>query len=55
MRGDIVLKYNGRHVRSVKNFQSMVADTQIGKQVFIDVIRDGLEKTLLITIGELTS
>ena len=55
MRGDIVLKYNGRHVRSVKNFQSMVADTQIGKQVFIDVIRDRLEKTLLITIGELTS
>ena len=55
MRGDIVLKYNGRHVRSVKNFQFMVADTQIGKQVFIDVIRDRLEKTLLITIGELTS
>ena len=55
MRGDIVLKYNGRHVRSVKNFQSMVADTQIGKQVFIDVIRDRLEKTLLITIGKLTS
>ena len=55
MRGDIVLKYNGRHVRNVKNFQFMVADTQIGKQVFIDVIRDGLEKTLLITIGELTS
>ena len=55
MRGDIVFKYNGRHVRSVKNFQSMVADTQIGKQVFIDVIRDRLEKTLLITIGELTS
>ena len=55
MRGDIVLKYNGRHVRSVKNFQSMVADTQIGKQVFIDVIRDRLEKTILITIGELTS
>ena len=25
------------------------------KQVFIDVIRDGLEKTLLITIEELTS
>ena len=55
MRGDIVLKYNGRHVRNVKNFQFMVADTQIGKQVFIDVIRDRLEKTLLITIGELTS
>ena len=55
MRGDIVLKYNGRHVRSVKNFQFMVADTQIGKQVFIDVIRDRLEKTILITIGELTS
>ena len=55
MRGDIVLKYNGKHVRSVKNFQSMVADTQIGKQVFIDIIRNRLEKTLLITIEELTS
>ena len=51
----LFFKYNGRHVRSVKNFQSMVVDTQIGKQVFIDVIRDRLEKTLIITIGELTS
>ena len=55
MLGDIILKYNGMLVRNVKNFQSMVADTQIGKQVYIDVIRDRLEKTLLITIEELTS
>ena len=54
-RGDIILKYNGRHVRSVKDFQSMVAGTQIGKQVLIDVFRNRLEKTLTITIGELTS
>jgi serine protease Do len=54
MRGDIVLKYNGKKVRSIKKFKFMVAGTQIGKKIPIDVIRNRLEKTLLITIGELT-
>ena len=54
MRGDIVLKYNGRNVRSIKNFHSMVADTRAGKQIRIDVIRNRLVKSLLVTIGKLT-
>ena len=54
MRGDIVLKYNGKSVRNIKNFQSMVADTQAGKKIRIDVIRNRLEKSFLVTIGELT-
>ena len=33
----------------------MVADTQVGKRVPINVIREGLEKTLIITVGKLTS
>jgi len=54
MRGDIVFKYNGRNVRSIKNFHSMVADTRAGKQIRIDVIRNKLVKSLLVTIGKLT-
>ena len=55
MRGDIVLKYNGKNVRNIKNFQSMEADTRAGKKIRIDVIRNRLEKPLLVTIGELIS
>ena len=55
MRGDIVIWYDGQRVRNATNFQHMVADTQVGKQVPISIIREGLEKTLIITIGKLTS
>jgi serine protease Do len=54
MRGDIVLKYNGKNVSNIKKFQSMVASTRAGKQVRIDVIRNSLKKSFLVTIGELT-
>ena len=55
MRGDIVIWFDGQRVRNATNFQHMVADTQVGKQVPISIIREGLEKTLIITIGKLTS
>ena len=55
MQGDIVLQYDGKQVRNAINFQHMVANTQVGKQVSINVIREGLEKTLIIIIGKLTS
>jgi S1-C subfamily serine protease len=55
MRGDIVLKYDGKLVLNVNNFQSMVATTEVGKQVFIDIIRDNLEKKVSINVGKLIS
>jgi len=55
MRGDIVLKYDGKLVLNVNNFQSMVATTEVGKQVFIDIIRDNLEKKVSIKVGKLIS
>ncbi len=53
LRGDIVLKFNGKKVRNIKNFQSMVAETQAGKKVRIIVIRNRLEKSFIVTVGGL--
>jgi len=55
MRGDIVLKYDGKQVLNVNNFQSMVATTEVGKEVFIEIIRDNIEKKVSIKVGKLIS
>ncbi len=54
-RGDIIIQYDGKQVKNSRNFQHMVADTQVGKKVSIKIIRDGREKILHIAIGKLIS
>jgi serine protease Do len=54
-RGDIILQFDGNSVPGLKHFQKMVADTKIGREVQIKVFREGKEKTLIITIGKLSS
>ena len=51
--GDIVLKFNGQDIREMRNLPRVVADTEIGRQVPVIVWRDGAERTLQVTVGEL--
>ena len=52
MRGDVVIEYDEKQVLNSRRFQEMVADTEVGKKVLIEIIRDGLEQTILVTIGK---
>lgn len=52
-RGDVILQYNGKEIENTGHLRNMVAQTTIGKVVDLKVIRDGHEKVLKVTIGEL--
>jgi serine protease Do len=51
--GDIVLRFDGTEIREMRNLPRTVAETPIGKQVPVVVWRDGRERTLTATVGEL--
>jgi|Deesub1362A_J573_1020465.scaffolds.fasta_scaffold00268_25 serine protease Do len=53
-RGDIVIEYEGKEVEDPINLRNMVAGTPPGKKVKIKVIREGKEKTITVTIEELS-
>ncbi|WP_300541332.1 Do family serine endopeptidase [Maricaulis sp.] len=52
-QGDLVLRFDGRRVRDSQSFPRMVAESEIGREVEIEIIRRDRPMTLDITIGEL--
>ncbi len=55
LRGDIIIQFDGQIISSLKFFQKLVADTEIGKTVPVKIFRDGQEKTLKIKVGKMRS
>ncbi|HKL24652.1 MAG TPA: DegQ family serine endoprotease [Desulfuromonadales bacterium] len=51
-RGDILLSFNGKEVRGVRELQLLVASTPIGSEVPVEVLRDGTAMTLQVEIAE---
>ena len=51
--GDVVLRFNNRDVREMRNLPRIVADTTVGSQVPVVVWRDGKEETVQVTVAEL--
>ncbi len=52
-RGDILLRYDGKEVRGVRELQLMVASTPVGKRVDLEVLRGGRRVTLPVVIAEM--
>ena len=52
-RGDIIIKYNGQKVEDTDRFKMWVADSQVGKESRITVLRNGHERMFNVTIEEL--
>ena len=52
-RGDIIVKYNGQEVKSTDEFKMWVADSPIGKNSKITVLRNGHERMFNVTIAEM--
>jgi len=52
-RGDVIINFDGKKVEAMNTLPAMVAETLVGKEVEILIIRKGKEKRLTITIGEL--
>ena len=51
--GDVVLEFDGRDVHEMRELPRIVAETTIGKQVPVLVLRDGAEVTLSVDVGQL--
>jgi Do/DeqQ family serine protease len=49
-RGDILISFDGREVRGVRELQLMVASTPVGKTVQLEVVRGGKRQRLPVTL-----
>ncbi|TCT02485.1 Do family serine endopeptidase [Aquabacter spiritensis] len=51
--GDVVVRFDGKDVKEMRDLPRIVADTPVGKDVDVVVIRKGKEETLRITIARM--
>ena len=52
-RGDIIVKYNGQQVKDTDEFKMWIADSPIGQNSKITVLRNGHERMFNVTIAEM--
>ena len=52
-RGDIILEYNGKKITDVGGLRNMVAQSKVGSEVQIIIMRGGKEYTMNVGIAEL--
>ncbi|UCF88355.1 MAG: PDZ domain-containing protein, partial [bacterium] len=53
-RGDVIVRFNGQEVESQHELPTMVAYLPVGSEVKVVVLRDGKEKTIQVTLEEMT-
>ncbi|MGH6855791.1 MAG: Do family serine endopeptidase [Aestuariivirga sp.] len=51
--GDVIVEFNGRPVNQMRDLPRIVAETDIGKQVTIKLLRKGKEMTVTAEVGRL--
>jgi Do/DeqQ family serine protease len=54
-RGDILLTFNGKAVRGVRELQLLVASTSVGSDVPVEILRDGRQQVINVTIAARSS
>jgi serine protease Do len=52
-RGDVIVSFDGKEIKEMRELPYVVGSTPVGKKVPVEVIRKGEKKTLQIKIGEL--
>ncbi len=52
-QGDIITSFDGSHIQDMHELPRVVANTEVGKQVEVRILRQGQAKTLAITIAAL--
>jgi S1-C subfamily serine protease len=54
-RGDVITAFNGTVVNDANELRNLVAATQPGTDVTLDILRDGREQQVKVTLGELVA
>jgi serine protease Do len=52
--GDVILKFDGKDISTMRGLPRVVAQTPIGKSVDVEVLRKGQKKSFKVAIGRLT-
>ncbi|MGE7368269.1 Do family serine endopeptidase [Neorhizobium sp. NPDC001467] len=51
--GDVILTFDGKPVKEMRDLPLAVAESPVGKEVDVVVMRDGKEQTVKVTLGQL--
>src|SRR5712671_1018659 len=51
--GDVIVKFDGKDIKEMRDLPRAVADTAVGKQTPVIIIRKGKEETKSVTLGRL--
>jgi len=51
--GDVIIKFDGKDIKEMKDLPRIVADTPVGKDVPVVVVRKGKEETKTVKLGRL--
>jgi serine protease Do len=51
--GDVIVRFDGKEIREMRDLPRVVADTPVGKEVAVIVIRKGKEETRTVKLGRL--
>ncbi len=51
--GDIIVSFDGKEIKDTNGLRNLVADTQPGDKVKIEIIRKGKKKSIEVKIGEM--
>jgi len=52
--GDIILKFDGKDVTTMRGLPRLVAQTPIGKDVDVEILRKGQKRSMKVAVGRLT-
>ncbi|MBI5042259.1 MAG: DegQ family serine endoprotease [Nitrospirae bacterium] len=53
MRGDVIIEFDGKKIKKMKELPATVANTPVGKDAKLKVIRESAEKVITVKIGKL--
>jgi serine protease Do len=51
--GDVILKFDGKDISSVRGLPRVVAQAPIGKEVAVEILRKGQKRTIKLAVGRL--
>jgi serine protease Do len=51
--GDVIIRFDGRPVKEMRDLPRIVADSPVGKEVDVVIVRKGAEQVVKVTLGRL--
>src|SRR5690606_38211229 len=51
--GDVIVRFDGREIREMRDLPRAVAESPVGKEVEVEILRKGERQTVRVTLGRL--